>query len=476
MPAGSLQGPQHVGAEDARVAPATSAPAGAPSSAPVAPKRFLWLLFLAAVAVNVAVVLLTRRHATPGLIDEDEKEYWGLATSVLSGRFDDILMRRTLPFPLLLAGLRWALGGAYLPVQLAVSVLLALTPPLAYAFARRQLGSERGARLAAAGVLLWPLFPRYGATLYSDSIGLLAFLAFLVAFPVRGASAAPVRARWQRWIWAGVLLGFCVHVKPLYLLYTPFAFLFALVDSGPGVRVRVRAAALLTAGCLLVVLPWSAFLSARQHRLLLISGNDGETLAGGLNPGLFALEGSGEYVSPEGRRVWVGPGKWVAPPQTGYLSEQELALPHAEKGELLSRRATAWIRSHPREVAYITGRKLLYMWGIYPLWNGLAQSLFGNLLMFPLLAAALLALRKLPVRRAALALLWTLPLFVSLVACVSWGSWRFRMPGDLGLIVLAAGLLAWWAERRAGVASPRPRPDQPDGADLPPPSPSRGHA
>ena len=28
---------------------------------------------------------------------------------------------------------------------------------------------------------------------------------------------------------------------------------------------------------------------------------------------------------------------------------------------------------------------------------------------------------------------WFLPLFVSSVALISWGSWRFREPGDLGL-------------------------------------------
>jgi hypothetical protein len=56
-----------------------------------------------------------------------------------------------------------------------------------------------------------------------------------------------------------------------------------------------------------------------------------------------------------------------------------------------------------------------------------------------------------------LALFWSLPLFVSAVSLISWGSWRFRMAGDLGLIVLAALLPALWAERRrrAGGDSPR---------------------
>jgi 4-amino-4-deoxy-L-arabinose transferase-like glycosyltransferase len=424
---------------------------GAAPSRPSA-RRFLALLFAGGVAVNVATVLLTRRHATVATIDADEQEYWQLASALLDGRMDDLLMRRTLPFPAILAGLRLVLGSEYLRVQLAVSVLLALTPLLVHGFARRQLGSERAARIAALAVLFWPPFARYGATLYSDSLGLLAFAAFLFVAPLRGTAELGSAVGLRRWLVAGLLLGLCVHVKPLYLLYTPFAFVLALAAESSG-ALRLRAAALLTAGCLLVVLPWSAFISARQGRLLLISGNDGETLAGGLNARLLALEGTGKYVTPDKRTVWVGPGKWLDPPNTGYLTAEELGLPYAEQGQLLSRRAGEWIRSHPREVAYITARKLLYMWGVYPFWNGLAQSLLGNFLMLPLVLAAMLALRRLRGTGAALAPMWVLPIFCSLVACMSWGSWRFRMAGDLGLIVLAAGLVAHLLARHAAAGA-----------------------
>jgi hypothetical protein len=117
---------------------------------------------------------------------------------------------------------------------------------------------------------------------------------------------------------------------------------------------------------------------------------------------------------------------------------------------LLIERTASWIESHPREVAYLTARKLLYMWGIYPFWNGVAQSVLGNFLLLPLMAAAGLALwrsRRMPLR---LAMFWSLPIFCSLVACVSWGSWRFRMPGDLGLIVLAATLALYVPKKPLG--------------------------
>ena len=59
---------------------------------------------------------------------------------------------------------------------------------------------------------------------------------------------------------------------------------------------------------------------------------------------------------------------------------------------------------------------------------------------FVLFLLAIATLVRLRCCLPALAPMWTLPLFVSLAAVISWGSWRFRQPGDLGLILLAAAL------------------------------------
>jgi 4-amino-4-deoxy-L-arabinose transferase-like glycosyltransferase len=353
-----------------------------------------------------------------------------------------------LPFPLLLATLRSFLGDDYLHIQIAVTAILSVSSLLVYWLVRRHVQNERVARLAAVAFLLWPPFIRYDVTLYSDSMALLCLLGFLIAFDLAATrqEQEPAGVASGRWLLAGALLALCVQMKPLYLLYTPVAFLLAFA-SGQALNVRARAAILLTAGCLIALLPWSTYLSLREGRVLLISANDGETLAGGLNPELLKFDGSKIYLSPENRMTWFGPGKWLSPEATGYLGREEWGLPYAQTRTLLIERSVSWITSHPLEVAYLTMRKLLYMWGIYPFWNGLAQSVLGNFLLLPLMGAAGLALwrsRRTPLH---LAMFWSLPIFCSLVACVSWGSWRFRMPGDLGLIVLAA-TLAFYAPKR----------------------------
>jgi hypothetical protein len=79
------------------------------------------------------------------------------------------------------------------------------------------------------------------------------------------------------------------------------------------------------------------------------------------------------------------------------------------------------------------------MWGVYPMTrNGTAQMLAGNLPTIALLLFVALALVTQRGGRAGLVRFWALPLFVSGVALISWGSWRFRQPGDVGLIALAA--------------------------------------
>ena len=128
-------------------------------------------------------------------------------------------------------------------------------------------------------------------------------------------------------------------------------------------------------------------------------------------------------------------------PDTGYLSVRESALPSIEQGKLLTNRSIAWIMHHPADALYIQFRKLTYIWGIYPFWQPGGLTWFGNIPTLLLLGLALISIVRLRARRRELAIFVSLPVFVSLVTLVSWGSWRFRMPGDIGLIAIASALV-----------------------------------
>jgi 4-amino-4-deoxy-L-arabinose transferase-like glycosyltransferase len=282
------------------------------------------------------------------------------------------------------------------------------------------------------------MFLHYGATLYSETLALPMFLATLLAFP--GPRLAN-SARARRWLGAGAVLGLCMHIRPMYLLYSPFAALVAYWRGRGGVF-GLKSVACLTLGCLLVVLPWSLALSLHDGSFILLSSNGGDVMAGALNPELIRMERDGlaQHITPHGRTVWVGPGKWLPPYQTGYLSEEEVGLPYTQKSELLGSRAKAWVLANKWDALYLSYCKLAYMWGIKPFWAGWSQTLLGNVPILGLLALSAATLIRLRGHLRQLSIFWTLPVFVSMVGFLSWGSWRYRQPGDLGLIVLAAAL------------------------------------
>jgi hypothetical protein len=92
------------------------------------------------------------------------------------------------------------------------------------------------------------------------------------------------------------------------------------------------------------------------------------------------------------------------------------------------------------------------MWAIYPFWNGWSQTLLGNVPTIGLVILSFFGLVRLRAYLRELAIFWTLPIFVTVAALISWGSWRFRQPGDLGLIVLAAAV-PWINEVKAFLAT-----------------------
>jgi 4-amino-4-deoxy-L-arabinose transferase-like glycosyltransferase len=378
-----------------------------------------------------------RTHFTPSQLDADEFEYYKIAGRISSGTYE-LEPTRVLGHPVVLSFLRSVTGDRLILVQLAVTLLCSLTAPIAYCWVRRELLHQGAALTAAIGITFWPLFIRYSATLYSETLALPCFTAMLLLLP---SSRACKTDRWKRgfrWIALGVVFGLCMHLRPMYLLFAPFLTLLIVLSSRGIVR-AIAPLSLVFVGALLAVAPWSIALSRHERTFVLLSSNGGQTLGGGLNPALLQA-GQGSYKSPSGRVVWDGPGKWRPPHATGYLTPEELDKPTSIRDRIEKERAIAWMRSHPGAVAYLSLRKLSYMWGIYPVWNGLAQTLMGNvptLLLLFLSGVALARFRR--VIRPLLPFV-LLPIFVSCVALVSWGSWRFRQPGDLGLLVLVAAL------------------------------------
>lgn len=416
------------------------------------PVLFVLLYMVALVAGTVAGVAVGYA-ANPGQLDFDEREYWGLSSQLRDGHFA-IFPRRTAAYPLILAALR-LVSSSFLVTQMLVTAVFALSAPMLFLLVRRLSGSTPTGALAGLLFALWPPTTYFGASLYSETAALPVFLLALWLVPpgdhVAGR-ATPTRA--AEALAAGVVLAVTTQIRSMYLLFLPFALLAVLVEERRR-RVAAARALMLLAGFVATTLPWSAYMTLRFHHPIIVTANGGETLAGGLSPRLLQT-GAGDRLTLPDRSTWVGPGKWLPLNENGYLSaDEQRTLPYDRQDALLQQRALAWARADPGDALYLEFCKLGYMWGVYRMAdNGLGQLLLGSLPVVALLLAALIAMARQPRLAWRAARLWAVPLFVSLVALISWGSWRFRQPADAALIGMAT---IGWTMRRDHVSARKKR-------------------
>lgn len=397
----------------------------------VAPGRLALILYLFALAVVLAFGFASHFRGEFAMLEADEAEYMGLSADIMNGVWQ-ISPRRTLGFPMLVAAIR-SMTDSLMLLQIIVSALFALSTPALFAVVRRIAGRNTVAGIGASLFALWPPTVFYGTSLYSETLALPIFLAALALLPAGSRTAGGGRPRALAALASGAVLGIAAHVRPMYLLFLPILLLVIVVEEAQ-VRIAVRRFALAIMGFALVVLPWSVYMSDRYDRVIVLTANGGETLAGGLTPKL--LEPVGQYIVHSGnRKAWVGPGKWLPIYENGYLSAEEQRRPYTQIDSLLQQRALAWVVAHPADAAWLEGSKLAYMWGIYPITqNGRWQTLFGNVPTMAMLGLTLFFLTVDARTRVRFVRLWALALFVSGVALISWGSWRFRQPADAGLL------------------------------------------
>jgi 4-amino-4-deoxy-L-arabinose transferase-like glycosyltransferase len=388
-------------------------------------------LYLVAACLNISIGSLYVYRLGIGDLDADEFEYLTLAQQLFGSplEWDG---RRALGFPLLLS-LLMKFSTEILTIQVAISLLSATATPLFYSLVLRSTGNTFAAATSALTLALWPPALYYANSLYSETLALPFFLLSLLALPESWGKTSSIR--WH--IAAGLGLGFTIHLRPMYLIFIPFLIAIILFET-PRFQQAVKRIATVLVGLTLTILPWSIYASNQLGKPVLVTAAAGETLAGGLNENLFSnLDASS---NPGIRQAWIGPGKWLPLYLTGYLTESELKKPYIVQTTLAGERAKDWILDNPLNASYLQLRKLMYMWGIYPLFKGgLIQALFGNFPILALLSLTMVLLVKTPLEKSRnLVRFLSLPLFVTCTALISWGSWRYRIPGDVGLIAFCA--------------------------------------
>jgi 4-amino-4-deoxy-L-arabinose transferase-like glycosyltransferase len=396
--------------------------------------RWIFGLFLLALALRVVWVLAVERH---GLPVNDTLFYHRTAESLAGGDgyvwFGEPTSRWPPVYPALLGLVYWLLGSGTTTGELLNALVGAAAVPLIYLCGLRIFG-RREAILAGALLAIFPGQIFFTDVLLAETLYatlLLAVLTLCLWLP---------RERWWAALAVGLAIGVAAETRAEGLL-------LAILPLAIWWRPPWRTVALLAAGATLVVGGWTLRNLDRMDAFVPISTNGAQTLWSGHNPGAY---GGPSYSAPG-----------AAADLPAGFSPQRQELDDAAR---LRREALDWAVDHPLGEALLVPRKLvwllrgdssiLFQW-VQPGAPGAPKAIsdttaipFGNLadlFFYGLLAftivAAIGAWRNRPLPPAQRALWLLLGASLVLYGVVLYGNYRYRVPLEPLMILLAAPLL-----------------------------------
>ncbi len=346
--------------------------------------------------------------------------------------------------PLLTAGIYKLSGGAHERLaRLLLAAIGALAVLFAYLIARRLSGPPAGL-VGAAAVAIYPALLEYQGMLMSEPLAATLLSASVLS--ILWAGDGPFRARW---LVPGLLLGATAMVRPEYLAV---AFLLALLVFARGARAgwkrSLAQAAILAAGVVLVVAPWTVRNAEALGRFVPISTGGGQVLFAGT---YLPSNGNPEEVGAE--VVARHPGIFSPADARRLRLEQILArlaarrYPGLESDQALSRmgKRQLWddVSEEPLEYAGFVAAKVGRIWSHGPrsvMREPLWEALHWALLVFGLLGLGVLAWR----RRWEALVIGTVLLAITAISALLVASPR-RVLVMLPLLAALAGVGVTWA-------------------------------
>src|SRR3954468_18041801 len=386
-------------------------------------------------AVRLGSLLVVMGDRTPA---GDGREFHLLANVLAqTGRylqpFQHLYLHHTCPttkkpplYAAVLAMPSW-LGLDSYAAHRVVSCLLGAAAVVLIGLLGRRVGGSRVGLLAAAIAAVYPALWMLDSSLRSESLYLpLIALVLLLAY---GLYDKPT---WRRAAALGAAIGFAALTRSEAILLVPLLIPWR----------RPKVAAVVVAGCFVVVAPWLVRNWITFDQPTAISTNEGGLLAGANCHGAYYTELIGTWACfPHNDPAW-GTNEAVI---SGHLR----------------RRAFDYASDHAGRVPAVVGVRVLRVWDV---WKPRSSAVFE----------ASIADRHVDAQRAAMVSLYLLapfaiggafvlrrggePLrvlvapivFVTLVAALSYGSTRFRVAAEPAIVVLAAvGIAGAWQRVRA---------------------------
>lgn len=364
--------------------------------------------------------------------------------------------------PLILAGSMAVLGpGLTGPLLVNLAATLAILGSLLW-LGRRLTGEALPGRMAA---LLYAIYPASVAYVGTPLAELAGTALVMVGLGLMIVGLAGERTRWPAMLTAGLVLGLAALSRTQFVVFPISALIGVALVWRTGCRRLLAGGVVLHLAMAAVLVPWSL----RNQAVLgtpALSTNGGVALFTGAND-----RATGGYLNAGEVNLWRAAG----------VPEDQAITRQVEVDRALRMSARGWIADHPVRWLALAPKKVLLLWskdgdafwGLQTAHPDAASTIrlaqvANQLSYLALLLAAAPALwrgaRAILFGRSRdrpLAILWLVPLFVSLTAVLTTGQTRYHFSA-MPFIALGAGWtlmrLARWSASRAPVRLPSRAP------------------
>ncbi len=399
--------------------------------------RGLGGMFLLALSLRAAWVLLRWSQVGPTLEFDDERLHWALARNLIEqGALvsDDGRFAARMPlYPLFLAPFA-ALGNVgVLGARLAQAALGAAVAVAGYRLARDAVG-QRAAWIVGVVIAIDPFGIFFTQLLLTETLFTLLALLFVDAVWrfLEGTDRG-----------VGVSLAWVALLGPLAILTRPSAAGWIVLVWGwlawhlwHRPRAVVRAGAVLAVSAVLF-LPWGLRNQAVLGAFCWLSANGGVTLYDAQGP---QADGSSDQA---------------------FLQEERFArLSEVERDRELQRAALTQMRDDPQRVLELVGVKFLRTWNPVPNYGAYRRPVVMAAsagYTVPIVVVALTGLYVGRRRRNLLVALWLPIVYFSLLHCIYIGSVRYRVP--LMPLLAVSSALVLLPARPMAMSFPERTPD-----------------
>jgi len=340
---------------DMKVFPGQTIPERANPADPAT--RFpLWLPFIAALAIRMAVVVLNYR-ATPDAALHYERFGWEMgwiARSLAHGHgFSSPFFAVSGPtammpplYPALIAAVFhlfgiYSVASAFVVLSLN-SVFSSLICITVYFIAKHSFGPRLGYICAWA----WAIHP-FAIYFSANRVWDYALTGLLLSICLCIAQRLTAEHQWSAWLGFGMIYGLTALSNPAVLNVFPFLLLYALYNAynKSGSTLRLGRAPIALAGVIVIVLPWTIRCERAMHVLCPVRDNFWQE---------FWAGNTGDASNPM-------PG-WTHP--ASNPAEMRKYLASGEVAYIAQKRAMAvdMVRHHPGLFATRSFRRVVYFW------------------------------------------------------------------------------------------------------------------